>query len=276
MASDNRIKGLANDVFKSYITISRLYLANNMIGFKGIQEDAFTPLQGLETLDLTNNELGSLPKSLLSLPSLTTLLLADNHLTNTIFPPAELISSPLVVLNLADNQLDGIPELGFIPTLTHMNISNNKLIKELTTEKIASYCSLKKLDFSKINLTFGKAECECYNLKKWIKLHQIFTLPGVRVCNSAGDNCELTHQFSNESMALNSACEDARANIGLRELNKSARFTWIISSVCIVAFVVVIFIALCCIHRCKNKRSKAKEDDVRSECLLDCVNAFCW
>lgn len=274
IATRNRIMGLENNSFKSYASITHLYLANNTIGLDGIQEDAFAPLQSLEKLDLTYNRLKSLPKSLLSLPLLTTLLLANNQLTNAIFSSAKLISSPLVTLNMANNQLDRMPELGIIPTLTHMNLSDNILIKEISIEKIVPYCSLKKLDFSNINLTFGKADCECHHWKTWIELRQIVVLPKIGSCDQADNSCVALHQFSNNSMALYNSCEK---NIGLIERNKSTRVKWVKSFIFIIASLMAIFVTFYCIHCCKIKRGKPKGDDgFCSECLLDCVNAVFW
>lgn len=222
----------------------------------GIEEGTFAPLQSLEVLDLTKNGLSSLPKSLLSLPLLRTLYLAENKFTNDIFPPLEFISSPLVILDMTKNQLTEVPELGLLPTLKHMNLSENRQIKEITIDSVAPYCSLKKLDFSKIGLTFDDADCQCHDMKAWIKLRQITTVPEISCSSASYQSCQ-SRQFSNETLALYNGCKEI---IRLKEESESARATWIKVVICTTAFILTTFATLYCIQRYKNSQSRLKGD----------------
>lgn len=78
-----------------------LYLEGNIISF--LPEDFFTCLQGLEWLDLRNNEVQEIPRNVGEHKNMKTLLLGGNKL---VFLPFE---------------------LGFIRTLTGLNISENPL-----------------------------------------------------------------------------------------------------------------------------------------------------
>ena len=80
----------------------------------------------LTKLDLSDNQLTSLPAEIGKLTQLTKLYLSDNQLTSL---PAEIGQlTQLTELNLSNNQLTSLPaEIGNMTQLTELYLSNNQL-----------------------------------------------------------------------------------------------------------------------------------------------------
>lgn len=138
--ADNNIWSLPTDVFCPLLSLKSLNLTINRltdIAQLGFSDWGNGPSgqpgkacnTGLETLDLSNNHIASIPDiGLSSLRSLTTLLLQDNLLT-IIADRAFVGLQTLSVLNISSNRLVALPpELFQSPrTLTQLYLQNNTL-----------------------------------------------------------------------------------------------------------------------------------------------------
>ena len=102
------------------------------------------------TLDLSNNQLTTLPEAIAQLSNLSLLDLSDNQLTR--LPEAIAQLSNLSWLNLSDNQLTTLPEA--IAQLSNLNVlylSDNQLTR--LPEAIAQLSNLRVLDLRNNQLT---------------------------------------------------------------------------------------------------------------------------
>ncbi|XP_011496368.1 PREDICTED: amphoterin-induced protein 3 [Ceratosolen solmsi marchali] len=254
-ARENRIRELRNDTLSRYMSLRYLYLQDNFV--QTIAEHAFGPTYYLEVLDLSKNGLLELPKSLYQLQSLRNLYLSDNQLTDAVFDVSG-IRSPLQWLYLANNKLTRLPKLSPLTTLTLLNVSHNS-INHITTEDIASLCSLQIFDITGNPIRFDQNNCECYELREWISFRGIKLKLPLDCPPAVRERCSIV-EFSNRTMSLYSTC---LANVRNRVEARKARSTWIWIASCIGVFISCIFVALCCMHkRNRNKRQRLKEQEV--------------
>ncbi|KAG7207729.1 hypothetical protein KM043_009344 [Ampulex compressa] len=250
-ASMNRIRELTNESLAPYKNLAYIYLGDNFIQI--IQEATFSYQHYLEVLDLSTNGLDDLPKSLLQLPYLRKVYLADNKFADTVFKFEA--KSPLVFLQLSKNKLTRIPDLGLVPTLSHLNLSENT-ISSLTTEDLAPFCFLKVLDLSRNPIRFENGSCECQSLASWLKMRAVRSLPEFNCTLEAGQRCAAP-RFSNRTLELYEKCTDV---LRLQVESEKARSTWILVACCVGGFIFCVFVGLFCIHkRNKRRRRKLKE-----------------
>ena len=95
-------------------TLTQLCLENNRI--KTIAEEALRQVPGLSLLKLRGNMLMKLPDSLFSLAALKVLDVSCNKLT--IFSPKVSLMRQLRLINIAENQLEGLPNsMGYLASL---------------------------------------------------------------------------------------------------------------------------------------------------------------
>ncbi|KAK2580536.1 hypothetical protein KPH14_007671 [Odynerus spinipes] len=199
-ATSSRIRDLRNDSLSSYRNLAYIYLGDNFI--QNIEESAFAQQHYLEVLDLTKNGCDYLPKNLFQLPYLRKIYLAVNKFGDSVFKTE--VSSPLNFLQLHRNKLTKLPEMGYLPTLTHLNVSEN-MITKITTEELARFCSLEILDASKNTLNLEENSCECVTLKSWLKLRNITFKPAFNCTKSAITHCGNV-TFSNETLTIYDEC----------------------------------------------------------------------
>lgn len=115
--SENRIRKLTVASFDKYQDLKFIYLFSNLI--KRIDSGTFAQLDSLEVLDLSDNNLREVPAELIELPNLRRLYLADNDLRNEGFATMERpIRAPLESLNIANTEIERIPNFGLMPLLT--------------------------------------------------------------------------------------------------------------------------------------------------------------
>ena len=136
------------DTLSSYSSIKFLYLADNHIYL--IDEDALTSFTDLQSLDLSNNVILELPKSIFQLPSLRKLYLRGNPILHKTINSLDLvrpIKAPLELLDLSDCKIKELPNFGYLPQLQFYNISHNPL-SSLSTDHFAAMCNLVKVDLT--------------------------------------------------------------------------------------------------------------------------------
>ncbi|XP_017763432.1 PREDICTED: leucine-rich repeat and transmembrane domain-containing protein 2-like isoform X2 [Eufriesea mexicana] len=260
-ASVNRLRVLTNDSLSAYTSLAYLYLGDNFI--QEIQEAAFDSLHYLKVLDLSTNGCDTLPKSLFRLPYLQKIYLYNNKLTDDLFKRIE-VTSPLAFLQLARNRLGKIPEMGAMPTLVNLNVSDNA-ISSVSPEDLAPFCSLKILDVSKNPIKFDANNCECQTLNAWIYARGIRSRP-VFNCTEEQERGCAQPAFSNRTIQLYDRCTEI---LRLQVETEKARTTWILIACCISGFLFCLFISLFCVHK-RNKRRKKK---LKEEQRLNANNA---
>jgi Leucine-rich repeat (LRR) protein len=111
--------------------------------------------QVAKPMNLSGQNLTSVPSYVFQLKSATELNLSNNKLTGAL--PAEVRNmKELTVLNLSNNQFTGIPaEVGQLSKLEILDVSNNKITGlplEIGNLKNLKTLNLKGNDFSKIDL----------------------------------------------------------------------------------------------------------------------------
>lgn len=146
---------MSKESFSQYTSLKFLYLFENMI--LTVKPGTFEQLEQLEALDLSSNGLTRVPAEIFHLPCLRKLYLADNELKNEGFMQIKKpVTAPLAYLNIASTEIDRIPDLGILPELFHLNVSNNNL-KLLTPEQFAPLCQIKYVDLNGTNVV----PCQC-------------------------------------------------------------------------------------------------------------------
>ncbi|XP_014597791.1 PREDICTED: toll-like receptor 3 isoform X1 [Polistes canadensis] len=248
-ASSSRIRDLHNDSFSSYTKLAYIYLGDNFI--QNIEESAFARQYYLEVLDLTKNGCDNLPKNLFQLPYLRKVYLSVNKFGDSVFQ-TEQVTSPLDFLQLHRNKLTKLPEMGYMPTLTSLNVSEN-MIGKITTKDLARFCKIKKLDATKNPLNLEEDNCECVIMRSWLKLREIVFKPDYNCTPAALKRCGNV-TFSNETLTIYDECMNI---LRIQIQTKKARNMWIIVASCAACFIFIIFLILLCMHR-RNKRKKEK------------------
>ncbi|XP_029663703.1 leucine-rich repeats and immunoglobulin-like domains protein sma-10 [Formica exsecta] len=252
-ATVNRLRELTNDSLTPYKSLAFIYLADNFI--QNIEEAAFANQLYLEVLDLSQNGCDNLPKNLFQLPYLRTLYLGYNKLTDSVFKVK--VTSPLKMLQLTKNKLTRIPNLGALPTLINLNVSDNVIVS-VSTEDLAPLCSLKTLDLSRNIIRFNLGSCECQMFNAWVKLRQIKIKPDdfYNCTDSLAEDCA-NMEFSNRTYELYNECS---AIIQQEVETEKARSAWILVASCVSVFLFVVFVTLFCVHK-RNRRRRRKQKE---------------
>ncbi|XP_015182290.1 PREDICTED: toll-like receptor 4 isoform X2 [Polistes dominula] len=249
-ASFSRIRDLHNDSFSSYTKLAFIYLGDNFI--QNIEESAFSRQYYLEVLDLTKNGCDNLPKNLFQLPYLRKVYLAVNKFGDSVFQTE--VTSPLNFLQLHRNKLTKLPEMGYLPTLTQLNVSEN-MITKITTRELARFCNLKSLDATKNPLNLEEDNCECVVMKSWLKLREIKFKPDYNCTPAAFKRCNGKNvTFSNDTLTIYDECTNI---LRIQMQTKKTRNMWIILASSAACFIFIAFLVLLCLHK-RNKRKKDK------------------
>lgn len=134
-----KLTDIPNDCCK-LTSLQVLDVANNRIGKI---TKSIGLLSRLKTLDLKNNRLKTFPKSVTAIKSLTSLILSLNKI-GSISPSIARLSN-LNYLNLSDNELSNLPdEIGHLHKMTKLSLSNNRL--ENLPASLASLRNLASID----------------------------------------------------------------------------------------------------------------------------------
>ncbi|XP_029166469.1 asporin-like [Nylanderia fulva] len=199
----NYLKELTKDSLHPYKKLAYIYLGDNSI--TELDEEAFANQPYLKLLDLRLNDCDTLSKSLFQLPYLHTLYLGYNHLNDSVFKVK--VTSPLRLLQLTENKLTTIPNIGVQPTLLNLNVSYNK-ITSISTEDLAPFCSLKELDLTGNSISFKAGSYDCQRFIAWVKLRQIKIKPDdLYNCTETALNEYCANvRFSNRTYELYNEC----------------------------------------------------------------------
>ncbi|XP_051153445.1 toll-like receptor 4 [Leptopilina boulardi] len=245
--SYNRLVDISKDTFSRFTNLKFLDLKDNFL--QGVEDGAFDPLQELMVLDLSRTISITLPKGLLSLPRLEKLYIEDNKLTESVFE-SQIVTSPLKIIHAVKNSFKKFPNLGPLPNLFYLNISENQISK-INVDNIAPLCKLQILDLTNNPISFDEATCDCQHFNIWIKQHNITVLPHFKCSNKFDLNC--SENFNNRTMSLYQECEEI-----IKEKIKSekAKSTWTLVISCVAGSLICIFFILYCIHRRNKKRHR--------------------
>jgi insulin-like growth factor-binding protein complex acid labile subunit len=159
----NRIKKLNKKSFSSYTNLKILYLQNNKIA--KIETGTFAVLTDLRTLDLSDNSFREVLPEILDLPNLNKLSVAEIELKNDGFHKIRKpIKAPLMVLNIAETDIDQIPDFGILPSLKELNISFNTLT-HIKAEQFAPLCRIETVDINETEIS----ACDCSKINFFIE-----------------------------------------------------------------------------------------------------------
>ncbi|XP_029163243.1 leucine-rich repeat-containing protein egg-6-like isoform X1 [Nylanderia fulva] len=243
--SGSHLMVLTNKSLHSYKKLAYIDLGNNFI--HEIDEVAFANQPYLKVLNLTKNLLLTLPKSIFQLPYLRTLYLGDNDLIDSAFKVK--VTSPLRLLQLFKNKLTAIPNIGVQPTLLNLNVSDNE-ITSISTEDLAPFCSLKKLDLTRNRIRFNASSCDCQTFIAWVKLRQIKMKPNnlydCTVSLAALNEACANVRFSNRTYELFDQCS---AMIPQKIETEEVGAVWISVALCIIVLLFVVFMALFYVYK---------------------------
>lgn len=130
-----------------------------------IETGTFSVLNSLETLDLSDNAFREVIPEILDLPNLRKLSMAEIELKNEGFVKINKpIKAPLTHLNIAETDIDKIPDFGILPSLKILNISMNPL-KQLKAEQFAPMCRIEIVDINETEVT----ACQCAKINYFIE-----------------------------------------------------------------------------------------------------------
>ena len=153
-------------------------------------EDCFNALKGLDSLmkiDLSDNQITSIPSSIKDLTGLESLILYDNLITE--LPDSFVLLRQLRHLDLSSNKITGIGKEIEITQLQYLNLENNK-ITELKVD-FKKLSSLRVLELGKNNLTeipnvfhsrscLTKLDLSRNRLVSSLSLNQLLSLPKIK------------------------------------------------------------------------------------------------
>lgn len=131
-----------------------------------IDQDTFVDLTQLEAIDLSHNALRIVPMELFQLPYLRNLYLNNNNLfdlNTNLQALAKPIKAPLQYLNVANCNLNEVPDLGILPDLFHLNLSTNPL-KDITSQSFSPLCNLKTIDLNNTRMQ----PCTCQIIRTYL------------------------------------------------------------------------------------------------------------
>ncbi|XP_065899983.1 protein flightless-1 homolog [Dysidea avara] len=174
--SHNRISNIPGAVFVHCSDIQSLNLSNNQLQSLPPQ---IRRLSHLQVLNLANNPLNHYQfKMLEKLTSLTTLDLSNTGVLSSYTPNLERLQS-LSDVNFAHNELTRVPDsLYLLESLQRVNVSHNS-IKELST-LIESWSLLVTLNVSNNQLTSIPTQiCKCTKLKRLFLSDNNLTFEGI-------------------------------------------------------------------------------------------------
>jgi Leucine rich repeat len=187
---------------------------DNMIN--RIEDDTFSKLLNLEALDLSGNGLLEVPAEVFNLPLLRNLYIADNSFTDRGFGKvqelAKPLKAPLKILNIANNRLFKMPDLGVLPMLYTLNVSvrnfqryvikffsltpvfQSNSMRDLTPQQFSPFCNIKEIDLNNTNME----KCRCEEVTRFLYRKREAILMSSFYCDaiSSGEHHKLCSTIS--------------------------------------------------------------------------------
>ncbi|XP_029166471.1 leucine-rich repeat-containing protein 40-like [Nylanderia fulva] len=268
----NMLEILNNDSLHPYKKLEFIYLRHNFIFI--IKEAAFANQPYLQVLDLRNNFCKVLPTSLFQLPYFHTLYLDSNQLYDSMLKVN--VTSPLRILQLSNNRLNVIPNIGLQPTLLNLNLADNE-ITSISTEDLAPFCSLNDLDLTWSNIRFNARSCDCQTFNAWVKLRQIKMKPKLYKCpySSALNKTCANVSFSNRTYELFNEClammqqmieEDIQQKMEMDIQQKikpeKSRSVWLIFVSCVLVCLFIVFVTLFCVYNWNCRQCRKQQEQL--------------
>ncbi|XP_015369444.1 PREDICTED: immunoglobulin superfamily containing leucine-rich repeat protein 2-like [Diuraphis noxia] len=258
----NYIGKLFNNSFTEYPNIKNLMLSFNKV--HTIEPGALGSLGELEMLDLSQNAIKEVPAGLPK--SLTQLRLNGNPVSDM----RQLETAVgLRVLQLRGCDLRTYPELGIMPNLVSLDVSENGDIVDLDPAQLAITCRLARLNVTGATNLFRPgtpgAHCRCRRVVQWANTYKI-TVFGLGHCPDplAGDG-ELDIHDDPNSEACARIPEQALAAFKECMAEWEHRNTpyWAIASGVVIA--VAVLLALCvCMRRRRRRGRRGNANKVQS------------
>lgn len=121
--SDNQFSGPIPESIGNWTKLQNLYINNN--AFEGMVPHAICKFAQFTTLKINNNKFAALPDSIGNLLNLKQLIGSNNLIKSIPVSLGKL--SKLNNLDLMNNQLTTFPDLGSMPALVYLNLSNNRI-----------------------------------------------------------------------------------------------------------------------------------------------------
>lgn len=158
-----------------------IYLSNNKIN--QIEVNTFTGLISLNTLDLSQNALKMINPEILRLPHLENLLVAANFIDDSSLQNSAklVVAAPLIRLDIAQNKLTNIPNIGILMQLNVLNVSRNNL-SSFRIQHLTSFPELKDFDISNTSIN----PCLCKEIKSVLFQRRLKNLTVSRSCSTSG------------------------------------------------------------------------------------------
>nr|CAI5823937.1 unnamed protein product [Callosobruchus analis] len=261
----NRIRTVTKDDLNKFSYLKFLYLQDNLIS--ELDDDVFSEMDELTTLDLSINALRSVPATVFQLPSLKTLYLSQNRNINIIdtLEGARPINSPLTQVDISyttgKEDPTEFPYFGPMPFLASLNISGNQYYS-LKPKYFLGLCRLQILITENVTIDFDEP-CDCWNVNKWLLDNQVRFTPFY--CGGSRKKC-LNQTIPDEDLKVFEQCNAINA-----EFQRQHRMYKI--SVGLIVFFIVLLLSITlyfsvfrkhCFKQCckKTKRTKATDESI--------------
>ncbi|XP_022904801.1 nephrocan-like [Onthophagus taurus] len=257
--SFNRLRDIQKDDFDSYPNIQVLYLSDNFI--REIHNESFMDKPYLEGLDLSSNAFYHIPISIFHLSQLKWL-----HLSNIANPgmveqieKAVPITSPLTYLDLTNNKLTRLPDLGELPTLLHLNVSENKNSVLVNISTFAGLCSLKVFANENFKGSFNDP-CDCLYLNRWLIQRGVVFSNFSCENNFRGDcNGSIPQEYINKYETCKKTFEEQQQTLFRHQVLKNTGIGIIVVMILITALSTILY------RSKRNKKRKMEEHEEQAK-----------
>ncbi|XP_066259947.1 toll-like receptor 2 [Euwallacea similis] len=206
--SQNRIRKVGKEELSLYTHLTHLYLSDNLI--VNLEDDTFTELSSLETLDLSTNAISKVPASIFELSSLKTLYLSNNmniNIAESIEEAMPIHQSSLTKLDISfiteeDSPTD-FPDFTELPLVANLDITGDQF-SVITPEHFAKLCNLQILSNHNVTTEF-KDVCDCWKINNWLTSRNVQFTPFY--CPLKEQECK-GNQINQDHLQLFEICKE--------------------------------------------------------------------
>ncbi|CAH1974514.1 unnamed protein product [Acanthoscelides obtectus] len=268
----NRIRTITRDDLSKFSYLKFLYLQDNLI--TELDDDVFSDMDELMTLDISINALRNIPATVFQLPSLKTLYLSQNRNINIIdaLEGVKPINSPLTQVDISyttpKDDVVEFPDFGPMPFLASLNISGNQYYS-VKPKHFVGLCRLQKLVTDNVTIDFDTV-CDCWTVNKWLMDMEVRFTPFH--CSGSRNKCvDIT--IAEEDLKVFKQC-----NAVIEEIQRQHKMYQL--SVGLIAFFIILLLSItlyftvfrkhfknrCC--RNKSKKGNAKRESIPANSTL--------